>query len=703
MASKKYQNRFARKKAKFKNEIRNADAAFPRQEFDAYWDKHIAEIGRDVLLFCRSALRTERFHVDGKTAYGKVQKQELYRGNIEKFCKQLSGKMHPSLLTEFFPGIPHAIYEHLLEAQDPAIVTFVSKTREKAASRLIIKYLRKTRKIWDLVTYLQDNLMEEDVLTDLGKNPRYKYLTKKLMQAIQAQKLLYENIQTSTPDDLTTLFPLARQMKRKFIIHIGPTNSGKTHQAMEELKKAGSGIYLAPLRLLAYEQYERMNKDGVPCSMITGEERILMPGSYHQASTIEMLDIKEEWDMAVIDEAQMVADEQRGGSWTTAILGVRSKLIHLCASPDAEDTLIQMIESCGDTYEITYHERMTPLVMDENAVDFSFPEAVQNGDALIVFSRRDVHSVAAELQDNDIKCSIIYGALPYDVRHREAEKFASGETGVVVATDAIGMGMNLPIRRVVFLQTVKYDGKDERPLNSSEVKQIAGRAGRYGIYDTGYVTSYYDYEIIKKLLFKKTVPIDRAMVSIPEEFLLKDGKVSTILELWNQIPANDFYDKGDISEKIKIAKALEQIADDRELIRKFIRIPASPDNKDTFPVYLEYYKELSEGKMPDLRKTIKAYRADNVDEDDKEALQVLEISSAIYDFLYSFTRIFGEEEALSVILSGKRKISEKIFTILDKQNLSLRTCIYCGKKLKWSFKFNMCQECYRKRQLLRRH
>jgi ATP-dependent RNA helicase SUPV3L1/SUV3 len=334
--------------------------------------------------------------------------------------------------------------------------------------------------------------------------------------------------------------------------------------------------------------------------------------------------------------------------------------------------------------------------MDEEAENFRFPEDVKKGDALIVFSRKDVHSVAAELQESGIKCSIVYGSLPYDVRHREAGKFADGTTDVVVATDAIGMGMNLPIRRVVFLQTIKYDGVKERPLTVSEIKQIAGRAGRYGKYDVGYVGAYYDYDIISKLLFYKALPINRAMINIPEEFLEKDGKVSTILELWNQIPAADYYDKGDIKEKIRVAHALEDIKDDRELIRQFIRIPANPDNRDTFEVFAEAYRALAYDSVFDLKDTMKRYDASAIDPKNKQALQILETSSAVYDFLYAFTRLFGSEEDLYPILKVKRQISEKIFEILDRQKLSMKSCKYCGKKLKWSYKYNVCQECFRK-------
>ncbi|MBR0087684.1 MAG: hypothetical protein IJL98_08115, partial [Lachnospiraceae bacterium] len=281
------------------------------------------------------------------------------------------------------------------------------------------------------------------------------------------------------PDNYIDLFPEARQMKRHFVLHIGPTNSGKTHDAMEALKSAGDGIYLGPLRLLAYEQYDTLNRDGVPCSLVTGEERFDMPGANIQASTIEMLDMDQDYEVAVIDEAQMLSDPDRGGSWTAAVLGVLAPEIHVCAAPGAEDLLVRMINDCGDTYEIVRHQRMTPLICETRR--YHMEKNTRKGDALIVFSRSNVHAVAAELHDRGFKTSIIYGALPYDVRHEQARLFSSGQTDVVVATDAIGMGMNLPIRRVVFLESEKFDGIERRPLKPEEIRQIAGRAGRFGV------------------------------------------------------------------------------------------------------------------------------------------------------------------------------------------------------------------------------
>ena len=173
------------------------------------------------------------------------------------------------------------------------------------------------------------------------------------------------------PTKPETEFPKALEMKRHFILHIGPTNCGKTYHALESLKQAMNGVYLGPLRLLALEVYEKMNDAGIPCTMLTGEERIYQENSFITASTIEMLDIEQEYDIAVIDEAQMIADPDRGHSWTRAILGVQAKEIHICMSPAAEKVVKHLIALCGDTEETNRYERKTKLLCEETP--FGFP------------------------------------------------------------------------------------------------------------------------------------------------------------------------------------------------------------------------------------------------------------------------------------------------------------------------------------------
>ncbi|MCR5294107.1 MAG: hypothetical protein K6E30_02875, partial [Lachnospiraceae bacterium] len=168
-----------------------------------------------------------------------------------------------------------------------------------------------------------------DMLTD---NPHMELL---LRERGQVRKEMLDRV----PARYVDLYPETRRMRRHFILHIGPTNSGKTYEAIKALENAGSGVYLGPLRLLAYEQYERINGDGLLCSLLTGEERIPVAGSSITASTIEMADLDRFYMAAVIDEAQMVADSERGGAWTAAILGLLAAEIHICASQNAEQIL----------------------------------------------------------------------------------------------------------------------------------------------------------------------------------------------------------------------------------------------------------------------------------------------------------------------------------------------------------------------------
>jgi ATP-dependent RNA helicase SUPV3L1/SUV3 len=296
--------------------------------------------------------------------------------------------------------------------------------------------------------------------------------------------------------DYPATFPLARSLNRRLHFRLGPTNSGKTHEALIALQNASSGVYLAPLRLLAMEIRDRLVDAGVPCNLITGEERVLMPGARHTASTVEMLHPGQEVAVAVIDEIQMLQDEARGYAWTAALVGVPAHDVYVCGSEAVTAPCIHAVEAMGEPYEITRLERLTPLILEDEALSgdrysrWKLRRQMQKGDAVIAFSRKDVLTLSARLRQWGFRTATIYGALSPEVRRTESRRFSSGEADIVVATDAIGMGLNLPIRRVVFSSTHKFDGIAPRELNATEVRQIAGRAGRYGIYPTGYVNAF---------------------------------------------------------------------------------------------------------------------------------------------------------------------------------------------------------------------
>ena len=245
-----------------------------------------------------------------------------------------------------------------------------------------------------ILNALEKKFSRERIRRLLEKNPGLIRLQKEADAVWQREKQIRAALLDAIPEHYRDLYPLARQMKRHFYLHLGPTNSGKTYEGVQRLHGAECGVYLGPLRLLAAEQFEALNLDDVPCSLVTGEEQIRVPFSRVQSSTVEMADLKTRYDVAVIDECQMIADRDRGGAWTAAILGLCAEEIHACASPDAEQLLTRIIEECGDELTVIRHERMTPLEVE--TVGFQFPNSVQPGDALIVFSKARVHAVAAE-------------------------------------------------------------------------------------------------------------------------------------------------------------------------------------------------------------------------------------------------------------------------------------------------------------------
>jgi len=283
--------------------------------------------------------------------------------------------------------------------------------------------------------------------------------------------------------DLKSLFPLAREQNRKLYFYVGPTNSGKTYRAMKELKEADCGMYLAPLRLLALENYENLLADEIPVSLITGEEEILDEEAGHICSTIEMTNYSLEVDVCVIDEVQMMGDPDRGWAWVNAIVGAPAEKVLMTGSVNALDAIKQIAEYLGEELEIVKFKRINPLEMLTHATPMKH---ITLNTAIIAFSRAEVLRIKSQLSKNH-KVSVLYGNLSPEVRREEAKRFREGKSDVLVATDAIAMGLNLPIQTLLFSADSKYDGVETRKLIPNEIIQIAGRAGRYGHHENGYI------------------------------------------------------------------------------------------------------------------------------------------------------------------------------------------------------------------------
>lgn len=480
----------------------------------------------------------------------------------------------------------------------------------------------------------------------------------------------------------------ARAMKRHFYLHVGETNTGKTYASIERLMEAESGVYLAPLRLLALEIQDKLNSENIACSLLTGEEENILSYAYHVSSTIEKLQLETPYDICVIDEAQMIADKQRGWAWTRAILGVLSPEVHICMAPEALDIVIKLIKDCKDTYEIIEHKRDTKLIFEDKPFDLN--KDVKKGDALVVFGKRKALAVSAQLLNNNIKTSIIYGSLPYSTRKKQFERFLDGETEVIVCTDAIGMGVNLPIKRIVFLETRKYDGVSLRKLNVSEIKQIAGRAGRRGIYDTGYVTAMTDCNLIKNALNTKTSKIKKCYIGVPESLLDINIDIIDTLKTWSVMPLKGHYEKTDITRITYLLNILKKlnINSSKEDLMKMATIPFEENNKDVQKLWEEYCKMYSLGavnlKKPVLKKNISS----------KKELDELETYYKELELNYSFGKNFNMMINNRYISMEKEdtanKINELLLTnLLDHERL----CSICGKKLPWDCQSDKCRAC----------
>lgn len=278
-------------------------------------------------------------------------------------------------------------------------------------------------------------------------------------------------------------FPATRTMQRTIHLHVGPTNSGKTYNALKALENSKSGIYAGPLRLLAHETFMRFKAKGKRCALVTGEEQRIPEGDegYFASCTVEMTPLNSRVDVAVIDEIQMIGDEQRGWAWTQAVLGVQAKEVHLCGEERAVQLVQALCAKTGDEVIVHRYERLSALRPMQESLGGRFHN-LRKGDAVVSFSRIGLHGLKKGIEEaTGKKCAIVYGALPPETRAQQAALFndPNNDYDFLAASDAIGMGLNLEIRRVVFESVTKHDGVKVRTLTIPELKQIGGRAGRY--------------------------------------------------------------------------------------------------------------------------------------------------------------------------------------------------------------------------------
>ena len=413
----------------------------------------------------------------------------------------------------------------------------------------------------------------------------------------------------------TEWYPDARSMQRDIHLHIGPTNSGKTYAALKRLETATSGFYAGPLRLLAHEVYSRLNSSGFTCDLITGDDVRIELGTEEQprySSTVEMVNVGKEVEVGVIDEIQMIADKDRGWAWTRALLGSCAKELHLCGEPRVLPLIRELAASMGDNLHIHRYERLNPLRVERESLRGDFKK-LRKGDCVVTFSIMEIHALRKTIEvQSGKRVAIVYGSLPPETRASQAALFndPDNDYDYLVASDAIGMGLNLAIRRIVFDAVTKFDGVSRKQLSIPQIKQIAGRAGRYRTShddlqvkkldaakpnrkgdssNVGFVTCVdeQDLPIIRDALTREAPPVRQAGLLPPGDFIVAYADriplgVShdyVVQRLCDAASVHPRFSLCMIREQVTIARAIESI---RELTTsERCTFTASPANAKT--------------------------------------------------------------------------------------------------------------------------
>jgi ATP-dependent RNA helicase SUPV3L1/SUV3 len=288
---------------------------------------------------------------------------------------------------------------------------------------------------------------------------------------------------------------------------LGPTNTGKTHYAIERMLGHRSGVIGLPLRLLAREVYDRVVRLRGPgvVALITGEERIVPARAAYWVCTVEAMPLDLLPEFLAVDEIQLCADPDRGHIFTDRLLNARglSETLFL-----GSDTMRGRIASLVPGTQFLRRERFSRLSYTGVRKLSRMPPR----SAIVGFSAEDVYAIAELIRRQKGGAAVVMGALSPRTRNAQVELYQNGDVDHLVATDAIGMGLNLDINHVAFSGTVKFDGRRHRHLAPNELAQIAGRAGRFTIDGTFGVTGEaapFDPEVVEAIEESRFTPLRR--------------------------------------------------------------------------------------------------------------------------------------------------------------------------------------------------
>ena len=299
-------------------------------------------------------------------------------------------------------------------------------------------------------------------------------------------------------------------------------------------------------------------------------------------------------------------------------------------------------------------------------------------------------SVAEDLRQAGKEPAIIYGALPYAARRKQMEGFLSGRMQYVVATDAIGMGLNLPIRRIIFMETEKFDGVERRSLRPAEIQQIAGRAGRYGMYDRGYVGATEQPGIIREGLYTTVPPLQYAVVGFSDLMLQVNFDLLEVLTQWSRMPTPEPYIKLDISRYISLISKIRELGFDlgKEQELRAANIPFDETEEPLRELFFHYLRLYQRGET---------LEQPGFPESGTATLPELELLHRKLDLYFSFSRAFDLPVDEDRVYETRSRLSEEIHQILlYRLRNNIRFCRKCGAPLPLHQKGSLCRGCYQK-------
>ncbi|SHH76556.1 helicase-related protein [Marivita hallyeonensis] len=337
---------------------------------------------------------------------------------------------------------------------------------------------------------------------------------------------------------------------------LGPTNTGKTHYAIERMLGYRTGMIGLPLRLLAREVYDKIVAARGPSvvALVTGEERIVPPRAQYWVCTVEAMPEGMGCDFVGVDEIQLCADPERGHVFTDRLLRMRGLHETLFMGSDTmRGPISELVERC----EFVRRERMSQLTYTGSKKI----SRLQPRTAIVGFSVENVYAIAELLRRQKGGAAVVMGALSPRTRNAQVDLYQNGEVDYLVATDAIGMGLNLDINHVAFSSLSKFDGRRMRPLMPNELAQIAGRAGRgmsngtFGV--TGEASPLHE-EVADAICNHRFTPLRKLNWRSAD---LRFGSIDTLVASLEAAPTDERLVKAREADDLQALKALGQVAE----------------------------------------------------------------------------------------------------------------------------------------------